>query len=99
MDIRSSHLSQPLMRSSRERIVRHQQTENKAEQLSESKPKRPSELEVGWDGENGVYFLGGKKLTFACDIFEFDAESKANYNENFDLPAQEEEEWKSDPLI
>jgi len=67
-----------------DRVRAHQQTANKAEGLSEHKVKRASDLELEWDPENGVYSLGGRRITFACEVYEFDHEVIGESGESAD---------------
>jgi hypothetical protein len=81
MDIRTARLANSQLKPYSDRIRAHQQTTNKAIDLPEHKTKRATELEVEWDEVNGVYSLGGRRLTFACDLLEFDHETVTKHGQ------------------
>lgn len=86
MEIRSPHLSSQPLRGYSDRIRSHQQTANKAMDLPEHKTKRASELVLEWDEADGVFSLGGRRLTFACDLVEFDHEGITEHGQSNDHP-------------
>ena len=84
MKIKTSRLLLPEASSYQERIRRHQQSENKAESLVEHKRERAHNLPLVWDEENGVYSLGGRRLTWSCEVYEFDYEAAGEFAESRD---------------
>lgn len=75
-------MSGPELRSYTDRIRAHPETSNKAEALMEHKRRRASDLELEFDEANGVYRFGGRKITFSCDVHEFDYENFTETNDS-----------------
>lgn len=84
MDIRTSRLSSPPMRSYTERIRSHQESANKAESIAEHKERKASHLALEWDEANGVYSLGGRRITFSCEVYEYDYETISDAGDKTD---------------
>lgn len=84
MEIKTSRLLLPEASSYQERIRRHQQSSNKAEALVDHKRERAHDLPLVWDKENGVYSLGGRRLTWSCEVHEFDYETASDFGDRRD---------------